>query len=90
MRAPALPNLRRYLIAGMVVTVPVVVTFYVLTQVYQFLGGRFVSGSEHAVQVVHDPEPEDRVERWQWFCSQVRQGRKDADALWPNLVDPPQ
>jgi len=26
---------------------------------------------------------------WQWFCGQVRQGKKVADQIWPQIVDPP-
>ncbi|MBN2799833.1 MAG: hypothetical protein JXX28_11865 [Deltaproteobacteria bacterium] len=59
-----------------------------LAQVYRFLGGRYVSTADHPVKVCDAPAPEDRVERWRWFCSQSRQGRKDADAIWPGLVDP--
>lgn len=61
-----------------------------LVQVYRFLGGKYVDDAQHAVDVVAEPEPEGRIARLQWFCSQVRQGRKDADNLWPNVVDPPQ
>ena len=60
-----------------------------LVQMFQFLGGRYVSGGAHAVDVCDAPAPTDKVGRWTWFCAQVRQGRKDADRLWPDLVDPP-
>jgi hypothetical protein len=46
-----------------------------LVQVFQFLGGRFVPSAEHSVFVCSEP---------------VRQGRKRADAIWPQIVDPPQ
>ncbi|MBW1876892.1 MAG: hypothetical protein JRJ84_00875 [Deltaproteobacteria bacterium] len=63
-----------------------------LVHTFQFLGGRYVSDASHWHDVVCEPppDPEDSVGRWQWFCGQVRQGRKDADALWPIIVDPPQ
>lgn len=61
-----------------------------LVQVFQFLGGRFVPSSEHGVFVCAEPPPREHIARWQWFCGQVRQGRKRADAIWPQIVDPPQ
>ena len=62
-----------------------------LLQVFQFLGGRFVSGGEHALDVGTEPPPADRsdaVALWKWFCAQVRIGRKQADALWQQVFDP--
>ncbi|MBX2796138.1 MAG: hypothetical protein KTR31_00675 [Myxococcales bacterium] len=60
-----------------------------LMQVFQFLGGRYVPEASHSFPVCNDPAPKEHIERWQWFCGQVRRGRKDADALWPQIVDPP-
>lgn len=60
-----------------------------LLQVFRFLGGRFVSHAEHCYTVCDAPAPSEHIERWQWFCGQVRQGRKRADALWPQIIDPP-
>lgn len=60
-----------------------------LVRMFEFLGGTFVSSSEHAKQVSNNPPPTGRVERWTWFCAEVRRGRKQADALWPNIIDPP-
>ena len=60
-----------------------------LLQVFRFLGGRFVPDSAHSFRVCDDPAPSEHIERWQWFCGQVRRGRKEADALWPQIVDPP-
>jgi hypothetical protein len=60
-----------------------------LSQVFQFLGGRYVAEAEHSVFVCSEPPPREHIARWQWFCGQVRQGRKRADALWPQIVDPP-
>jgi hypothetical protein len=63
-----------------------------LAQMFEFLGGRFVAEAEHAYDVINDPAPatDDVMAAWEWFCAQVRQGRKDADALWPLLMDPVQ
>lgn len=63
-----------------------------LSGMFQFLGGRYVEHAEHAFDVVDEPIPpaEDRLGRLQWFCRQVRQGRKDSDGLWPLITDPPQ
>lgn len=60
-----------------------------LVQMFRFLGGRYVTDARHAVRVSDSPPPDDRIGRWRWFCSEVRRGRKQADALWPNIIDPP-
>lgn len=60
-----------------------------LVQMFRFLGGVYVPESHHAFQVSNSEPPKERVARWQWFCSEVRRGRKQADALWPNIIDPP-
>ena len=60
-----------------------------LVSVFRFLGGRFTDDARHAFEVCDAPAPKQHIERWQWFCAQVRQGRKRADALWPQIVDPP-
>jgi hypothetical protein len=60
-----------------------------LIQVFQFLGGTFTQDETHAIAVCNAQAPPDKVGRWTWFCAQVRQGRKDADRLWPDLFDPP-
>lgn len=60
-----------------------------LSQVFQFLGGRYVAEAEHSYFVCNEPAPREHITRWQWFCGQVRQGRKVADALWPQIIDPP-
>lgn len=60
-----------------------------LSQMFEFLGGKYVAEAEHAFDVINDKAPaEDMIATWEWFCAQVRQGRKDADALWPLLMDP--
>lgn len=60
-----------------------------LAEVFQFLGGRYVSEAAHSFFVCQAPPPREHIARWQWFCGQVRQGRKVADAIWPQIVDPP-
>jgi len=61
-----------------------------LSQVFRFLGGTYVAGASHALAVGSDePPPRDHVGRWRWFCKEARRGRKEADALWPNLFDVP-
>jgi hypothetical protein len=60
-----------------------------LSQVFQFLGGRYVPSAEHAFFVCQETPPREHIARWQWFCGQVRQGKKVADAIWPQIVDPP-
>lgn len=62
-----------------------------LAQVFRFLGGRFVHHDPHAVTVSSAPSPtdeDDHVALWQWFCAEVRRGRKRADALWEEVFDP--
>ncbi len=58
-----------------------------LTQVYRFLGGRFVSEAADALVVSITPEPsgDDPIAAWQWFSAEARVGRKQADALWDRL-----
>jgi hypothetical protein len=62
-----------------------------LCQVFRFLGGRFVTSGEHAMEVSAVPPPADRTDSvalWRWFCGEVRLGRKRADALWTQVFDP--
>ncbi len=61
-----------------------------LGQVFRFLGGRYVDHAEHVLAVSATEPPAELVERWQWFCAEVRIGRKQSDALWPEIIDPPQ
>jgi hypothetical protein len=60
-----------------------------LQQVFQFLGGKYVPEAAHSFFVCQETPPREHIARWQWFCGQVRQGRKVADAIWPQIVDPP-
>lgn len=60
-----------------------------LVKVFRFLGGKFTRDDTHAHEVSAGIPPDDHVGRWRWFCAEVRRGRKQADALWPTLVDPP-
>jgi hypothetical protein len=62
-----------------------------LAQVYRFLGGKFVKSDPHALLVSAAPkptDPADTVGLWQWFASEVRVGRKRADALWEQVFNP--
>jgi hypothetical protein len=61
-----------------------------LRQMFRFLGGRFVADAQHLYEVESGEPPEDHIGRWEWFCAQVRQGRKQSEELWPNIIDPPQ
>lgn len=63
-----------------------------LSQVFRFLGGKFVDSAPHSMMVSDTPppsDPDDLVGRWHWFSQEARRGRKRADALWPMIVDPP-
>ncbi len=59
-----------------------------LRQTYRFLGGRYVDDAAHAYQVTDTEPPKDWIGVWSWFAHEVRRGRKQADALWPEIVDP--
>jgi hypothetical protein len=62
-----------------------------LSQVYRFLGGRFVTEDPHAMFVSREPKPTDTtdpVALWRWFAAEVRVGRKRADALWEQIFNP--
>ncbi len=63
-----------------------------LRQVYSFLGGRFVS--EDDAMLVHDAPPpaadSGHIAHLEWFCGEVRIGRKRADALWEKIFNPVQ
>jgi hypothetical protein len=61
-----------------------------LRQMFRFLGGNFVDEARHTYEVVSGAPPDTHVGRWEWFCSQVRQGRKRSEELWPIIIDPPQ
>ena len=60
-----------------------------LGQTFRFLGGKYTDGGLHINDVSNMPPPSDQVGKWRWFCSEVRRGRKQADALWPDIFDPP-
>jgi hypothetical protein len=61
-----------------------------LRRMFVFLGGRFTqSPPSHVLDVGNEPPPKDTLGRLEWFCSQVRLGRKRADEMWPNIIDPP-
>ena len=60
-----------------------------LGQTFRFLGGKYVDDGVHINEVSNNPPPTDQVGKWRWFCAEVRRGRKQADAMWPNIFDPP-
>ena len=64
-----------------------------LHQTYRFLGGGFSQTRPgHTICVSDEPEPEpgDVIASWEWFCREVRVGRKRADAIWEDLYHPAQ
>lgn len=63
-----------------------------LQKMFRFLGGRFVAKANNAMLVseVAAPPKEDVVGSWEWFCSEVRVGRKRADVLWGDIFNPVQ
>jgi len=61
-----------------------------LVEMFRFLGGRFVDSHPHPIVVDEVEAPEDRLERWQWFCHLARGAADQADSLWSRVVDPMQ
>ena len=63
-----------------------------LMQVFRFLGGNYVQEAEYQSFEVCPmaPVPSDHIGRWTWFCTAVRLGRRRAEEIWPDLMDPPQ
>lgn len=59
-----------------------------LDRMFRFLGGSFVASASHFYPVSDTPPPDGHVARWEWFCSEVRRGRKQADQLWPEIINP--
>jgi len=60
-----------------------------LREVFQFLGGRYVTQGRNVHTVYAIPPPEDRLARWSWFCQAALEGRRRADELWSQITDPP-
>lgn len=60
-----------------------------LRSVFQFLGGTYVADDPHAHDLGATPPPEEPSARWRWFCEEAVLGRARADALWPDLWNPP-
>ncbi|RME29095.1 MAG: hypothetical protein D6798_00930 [Deltaproteobacteria bacterium] len=61
-----------------------------LIAMFRFLGGRFVDDARYPVELAFASPPEDRLQRWRWFCRATRQAADTADALWRQVVDPVQ
>lgn len=61
-----------------------------LIDTYRFLGGTFVQAADWPVDLPADAPPADRLQRWTWFCSHVREAAARVDRIWRDLVDPPQ
>ncbi|TVQ93146.1 MAG: hypothetical protein EA397_05065 [Deltaproteobacteria bacterium] len=60
-----------------------------LGQVFRFLGGQYVSDAPHVYDVDVHPPPDDRVERWRWFCKAAVIGQRRAEEVWPLIWDAP-
>jgi len=61
-----------------------------LTEMFCFLGGRFVPEAGYPIQVPGDAPTSDRLERWKWLCQSVSTAAETAETLWRQVVDPPQ
>lgn len=62
----------------------------VLLETYRFLGGRFVSHADHAIELSADLPPADRLGRWKWFCTDVATAAVRVERIWRDLMDEPQ
>ena len=60
-----------------------------LSQVFRFLGGRYVSEAQHVYDVDVHPAPDGRIDRWRWFCKAALIGRIRADEIWTEIWDAP-
>jgi hypothetical protein len=59
-----------------------------LSQVFRFLGGRYVSSAAHTFEVDAMQPPQGRIPRWRWFCKAILIGQRRADELWPAIWEP--
>jgi hypothetical protein len=59
-----------------------------LAQMYCFLGGRFGANSRYPVLLPDEPPPEERIDRWRWFCEGTQVAAATADGLWRSVMDP--
>lgn len=60
-----------------------------LYETYRFLGGTFTPQAEYPIELPADLPPQDRLQRWQWFCSHVSAAATSVDRIWRDLMDPP-
>ncbi len=61
-----------------------------LADTFRFLGGRFVPAARYAVPVPGAPPPAGRLARWRWLSEATRRAADRVDAIWHDLLDPPQ
>ena len=60
-----------------------------LVEVFRFLGGRFVQGEPHAIDLGTSSPPEDRMGQWRWFVEGVERAASRAEDLWREVMDRP-
>jgi hypothetical protein len=59
-----------------------------LSEVFRFLGGRFVEDARYPLELPAFPPPVDRMERWRWFTTQILDAADHADELWYRAMNP--
>lgn len=61
-----------------------------LVDTFRFLGGRYVASGHATLDLGGEPPPEAQIERWAWACRESLRARELMQALWRDIVDPPQ
>jgi len=58
-----------------------------MVDTFRFLGGRFTDTARYPLVVDEAEAPEDRLERWAWFCDGAWRAARAADDLWRRVTD---
>lgn len=60
---------------------------HAMIDTFRFLGGRFTPDANYPIVVDEKPAPEERLERWRWFCTGAWNAARSADELWRRVTD---
>ena len=60
-----------------------------LSQMFRFMGGKYVDEAQHAVTVDSVPPPADPEQKWAWFCGRALEGRERAEQIWSEIWERP-
>lgn len=85
--APALDALAVGLGAGLGAADPPHDASQPMLDTFRFLGGRFTNEARYPVVIDEDNAPEERLDRWAWFCTGAWRAARTADALWRRVTD---